>query len=75
MSANQDARELLAQQDPIFRQMLDEHRAHEHRLHELNEKGWLTAEEEQEEKLLKKEKLKLKDKMAARMRERQSPTS
>jgi uncharacterized protein YdcH (DUF465 family) len=39
-------------------------------LEELARKGWLTTEEEQEEKRLKKEKLQLKDQMEARLRSR-----
>jgi hypothetical protein len=39
------------------------HEGHEARLEELKMKGFLTPEEELEEKLLKKKKLRLKDRM------------
>ena len=39
----------------------DRHQQHEARLAELNNKAWLTPEEEMEEKQLKKLKLHLKD--------------
>ncbi|NWG00955.1 MAG: YdcH family protein [Thermoanaerobaculaceae bacterium] len=68
MSSVQRRREELAQQDPEYRRLLEEHRARDRRLGELARKGWLTAEEEQEEKRLKKEKLRLKDQMEALLR-------
>jgi len=70
MSSSQDLREQYAQQDPEYRRLLEEHRARARRLEELAQKGWLTTEEEQEEKRLKKEKLQLKDQMEARLRRR-----
>jgi uncharacterized protein YdcH (DUF465 family) len=72
MVSNQQLREQLAQQDPEYRRLLDEHRARETRLKELSAKGWLTMEEEQEEKRLKKEKLQLKDQMEVLLRHRAS---
>ena len=68
MSAIQDLRDQLAQNDPEYKKLLEEHRARERRLEELSTKRWLTTEEEQEEKRLKKEKLKLKDGMEAIVR-------
>jgi uncharacterized protein YdcH (DUF465 family) len=68
MSVRQDLREQLAQHDPEYRRLLEEHRTRARRLDELAQKGWLTTEEEQEEKRLKKEKLQLKDLMEARVR-------
>jgi uncharacterized protein YdcH (DUF465 family) len=68
MTSSQDLRTQLAEQDPEFRRLLEEHRAREQRLQELARKGWLSTEEEQEEKRLKKEKLQLKDQMEARVR-------
>lgn len=68
MSTQQDLRLRLAESDPEFRRLVDEHRAREQRIAELEGKGWLTTEEEQEEKRLKKEKLLLKDRMESMLR-------
>lgn len=68
MGSQQDVRLQLADSDPEFRRLLDEHRARESRLAELEQKGWLTSEEQQEEKRLKKEKLRLKDQMESLVR-------
>ena len=70
MTVGGTMRERLAQTDPEFRELLEQHRARELRLDELKAKGWLSPEEEQEEKRLKKEKLRLKDRMEALLRER-----
>jgi uncharacterized protein YdcH (DUF465 family) len=70
MNLASNLREQLAQHDPEFRQLLEEHQARDRRLQELRDKGWLTTEEEQEAKRLKKEKLSLKDKMEARLRKK-----
>lgn len=68
----------MAERDEIFRKLLsedadfrswnDEHRRYENRLAILAEKRSLSAEEEIEEKTLKKRKLFLKDQMNERMR-------
>ncbi|MBZ5589893.1 MAG: DUF465 domain-containing protein [Acidobacteriia bacterium] len=68
MISTQQLREQMAEQDPEYRRLLDEHTKRAKRLDELTRKGWLTNEEEQEEKRLKKEKLQLKDQMEARLR-------
>ena len=70
MTPSQELRDQLAEQDPEYRRLLEEHRNRVKRLEELARKGWLTNEEEQEEKRLKKEKLQLKDQMEARLRSR-----
>ncbi len=72
MSAGGNVREQLAQTNPEYRKLVEEHRARERRLEELKTKGWLTTEEEQEEKQLKKEKLRLKDQMEALLRKHAS---
>ena len=72
MSSMQELREQLEQQNPEFRRLLEEHQSRDTRLKELAQKGWLTSEEEQEEKRLKKEKLQLKDKMESMLRLRAS---
>ena len=68
MGVTQEQRQQLEQQDPEYRRLLEEHRTRERRLEEFGHKGWLTIEEEQEVKRLKKEKLQLKDQMEARLR-------
>jgi uncharacterized protein YdcH (DUF465 family) len=68
MGVTQEQRQQLEQQDPEYRRLLEEHRTRERRLEEFGQKGWLTIEEEQEVKRLKKEKLQLKDQMEARLR-------
>lgn len=44
-------------------ELQSQHQVHERRLEELRMKGWLTPEEEMEQRLLKKRKLRLKDRM------------
>jgi uncharacterized protein YdcH (DUF465 family) len=70
MTSSQQLRDQLAEKDPEYRRLVEEHRKRAKRLEELTRKGWLTSEEEQEEKRLKKEKLQLKDKMEAHLRRR-----
>ncbi len=68
MTSTQQLRQQMADQDPEYRRLLEEHQKRAQRLDELARKGWLTSEELQEEKRLKKEKLQLKDQMEARAR-------
>lgn len=63
MTSMSDRREEYAQTEMEYQRLFEEHQARERRLEELRSKGWLTQEEEQEVKRLKKEKLQLKDKM------------
>lgn len=70
MSSLEQRREELAQQDPEFQRLQEQHQDRERRLRELADKGWLTDDEEQEEKRLKKEKLRLKDQMESLLRRR-----
>ncbi|HEY2093601.1 MAG TPA: DUF465 domain-containing protein [Thermoanaerobaculia bacterium] len=63
-----DVQQILAAEDPEFRQWVEEHHHCEDRLNELTGKPDVTAEEELEEKTLKKRKLHLKDQMALRIR-------
>ena len=51
--------------DPEMRRLYAEHRDHEERLQALAAKPRLSEEEEFEEKRLKKEKLRIKDRMEA----------
>jgi uncharacterized protein YdcH (DUF465 family) len=70
MSSLEERREELAQQDPEFQRLQEQHRDRDRRLRELADKGWLTDDEAQEEKRLKKEKLRLKDQMESLLRRR-----
>jgi uncharacterized protein YdcH (DUF465 family) len=63
-----DIQQILAAEDPEFRQWVEEHHQCEDRLNELTGKKEITTEEEVEEKTLKKRKLHLKDQMASRIR-------
>jgi hypothetical protein len=56
--------EQVEQVDSNYEQLRIEHQGHERRLEELNNKAWLTPDEELEAKRLKKLKLRLKDQMA-----------
>ena len=63
-----DIQQVLSQEDSEFQQWIDEHHRCEERLSELLAKSEVTADEEMEEKTLKKLKLRLKDQMAERIR-------
>ena len=63
-----DIQRILTQEDPEFRQWIEEHHRCEDRLNELITKNQISGDEELEEKTLKKRKLHLKDQMAARIR-------
>jgi len=64
----EDVQRILSTEDDEFRHWLEEHHECESRLNELASKSQVSAEEEIEEKTLKKRKLLLKDQMAARIR-------
>ena len=72
MSNTADIQRILSDADPEFRQWAEEHHRCEHRLQELTSKSDITADEEFEEKTLKKRKLHLKDQMADRIRSYES---
>jgi uncharacterized protein YdcH (DUF465 family) len=57
-------RERVDAKDPTYEELRLQHQTHERRLQELNNKAWLTPDEEVEAKRLKKLKLFLKDEMA-----------
>ena len=63
-----DIQQILSQADEQFRHWIEEHHACESRLSELTTKNEITADEEVEEKTLKKRKLHLKDLMAEKIR-------
>lgn len=68
MSNTAEVQQLLADEDPEFRQWAEEHRRCETRLSELTSKSDISVDEEIEEKTLKKRKLHLKDQMADKIR-------
>jgi uncharacterized protein YdcH (DUF465 family) len=72
MSNTADIQRILSDADPEFREWAEEHHRCESRLHELTTKNEITADEEFEEKTLKKRKLHLKDQMAERIRSYES---
>ena len=63
-----DVQQTLANEDPHFRECLEEHGRCEQRLLELSSKAEVSTAEELEEKTLKKRKLQLKDQMYEKMR-------
>ena len=67
-----DIQRLLSQEDAEFQQWIEEHHRCEARLSELTTKNEVTADEEIEEKTLKKRKLRLMDQMAERIRSYES---
>ena len=67
-----DIQQMLSDADPEFRQLAEEHRRCDNRLTELTTKPDITTDEELEEKMLKKRKLRLKDQMAERIRSYES---
>lgn len=56
-------RKQVGRTELTFDELRSQHQGHEARLEELRLKGFLTPEEEFEEKQLKKKKLRLKDQM------------
>ncbi len=61
----EQVRDLLVQQNEEYRRLLNEHQGYEARLDDLNGKVFLSDQEKSETTRLKKEKLRLKDRMAA----------
>jgi uncharacterized protein YdcH (DUF465 family) len=58
-----DISEILVQQSPEYRTLLEQHRTLESRLEELSSRLYLSDTEKVEEVTLKKKKLALKDRM------------
>ena len=67
---SQNLRELLLQSDDEFHQLADQHQQFEDRLHELASKHYLSEPEQIEAVNLKKQKLRLKDRMEDILRRR-----
>lgn len=62
------AKEILKQENEEFARIYQKHRQLDEEVRELEERRYLTPEEEIQEKQLKKDKLRLKDKMAEMIR-------
>jgi uncharacterized protein YdcH (DUF465 family) len=66
---HEDLRRELAEHDPEFRRLMNEHATYETRLEELQGKAFLEDAERVETINLKKQKLQLKDRMERMLRE------
>ena len=68
--SDQDAqlKQELIESDDEFRRLYDEHQSFERRLEELTHKSLLSERDELEEKQIKLQKLRLKDRMEAILR-------
>ena len=70
---NRDALlEELIKTDDEFGRLYAEHQQHERRLEEIHSRTFLSPEEEMEEKTIKRQKLRLKDRMHAILRRRET---
>ena len=70
MTPFEHLRETLLQTDDEFRHLADQHRDLESRIGELSQQLYRSAQDEREKVVLKKRKLKLKDRMEAILRSR-----
>jgi len=64
----EEAKEILKQENEEFARIYWKHRKLDEELRELEEKRYLTPDEEIREKKMKKDKLRLKDEMAEMIR-------
>ena len=64
----EEVKEILKQQNEEFARIYQKHRKLDEEVTELEERRFLTPDEELREKQLKKDKLRLKDKMAEMIR-------
>ena len=69
MASHEKAREELLETDEAFRRLYEQHQSRERRLLEINDSPRSAEDEEQVVKGLKVEKLHLKDRMEAMIRE------
>lgn len=70
----EEIKDILIQQDEVFRNLAGEHKQYDKELKELSHRKYLTPEDQQREIELKKKKLLLKDRMleiAAEYRKKQ----
>lgn len=63
MSQSNTLKQELLDTDDEFRRLFEEHQNYEQRLETLHEKSFFSEEDEQEEKRIKLQKLRLKDRM------------
>lgn len=63
MQLSQKVREFLADRDPEFRPLMEQHRQYDEELETLSQKSGLSAEEQVRMAEVKKKKLNLKDQM------------
>ena len=70
MSQTDSLRQELLDSDDEFRRLFEEHQNYEQRLEALHQKSFFSEEDEQEEKRIKLQKLRLKDRMQVIMRAR-----
>lgn len=68
MSQSDSLRQELLDSDDEFRRLFEEHQNYEQRLATLHQKSFFSEEDEQEEKRIKLQKLRLKDRMQVIMR-------
>ena len=66
------AKEILKDENEEFARVYRKHRELDEKIMELEERRYLTPEEEIQEKTMKKDKLRLKDKMAEMIKEYQA---
>lgn len=71
MSQNDSLKQELLDTDDEFRRLSDEHQNYERRLLTLHEKSFFSEEDEHEEKRIKLQKLRLKDRMQEILRTHQ----
>jgi len=64
-----DVKEFLTQSDNGFRELVEEHQGYEVQLQKLQEKPYLSEQEQWEETTIKKKKLALKDQMQFRIKQ------
>ncbi len=68
----EETKELLKEENEEFARIYRKHRELDQKLIELEERRYLTSDEELMEKRMKKDKLRLKDKMAEMIRDHQT---
>ena len=70
-----ELKERLMDENPDFRKLVEEHRMYDLKIQELSERPYLSGDLEIEEKVLKRKKLLLKDKIHLMMRRYQKTTN
>ncbi len=68
MSQNDSLKQELLDTDDEYRRLFEEHQNYERRLESLHQKSFFSEEDEQEEKRIKLQKLRLKDRMQVILR-------